>query len=57
MCLLLNMKALTWDASQMKNKHDLGWCSLGKSIDEINYHLIMSCAFTQQVWKEIEGLI
>jgi hypothetical protein len=53
---LLNNKALTCDNLQKRNKHGLGRCSLGKASDESNYHLIMSCSYSVQVWKELEVL-
>ena len=56
MWLLLNNKAPTWDILQKRSYEGHGQCCLCKVDSENNTHLIMSCAFTLEVWQESNQL-
>jgi hypothetical protein len=34
-----------------------GWCNLCQNVEETNAHIIMTCPFTKEVWKEVENMI
>jgi hypothetical protein len=51
-----NNKVITWDNLQKRNIYGLGWCNFYIAHNDSNYHMIMSCAYAQHVWIEIEAL-
>jgi hypothetical protein len=55
MWLILNNRAPTWDVLHKRNFIGLGWCSLCQQVEETNVHIIMTCPYTKEVWKEVEG--
>lgn len=56
MSLALNNKVLTWDSLQKRNKYSSpGRCPLCKASIENISHLLITCPYTTQVWKDLES--
>ena len=51
---LFSNKALTWDVIVKKGREGPRRCPLCKLEDETNFHLGVTCPFTQSVWLNIE---
>jgi hypothetical protein len=54
MWIILNDRASTWDILQKMTFVGLGWCSLCQQVEETNAHIIITCPFIKEVWKEVE---
>lgn len=57
MWLILNNRAPTWDILQKRNFVGPGWCNLCQQAEETNTHIIMTCPYTKEVCKKVEGMI
>jgi hypothetical protein len=53
MWLLLNNKVLSWDNLQKRNTQCPGWCIFCTDSEETNFHLNISYAFSNQVWRKL----
>jgi hypothetical protein len=56
MWLAMNNKVLTWKKLQKRGMHGPGWCILCKEFNETIDHMLMSCSYKEQVWKELERM-
>jgi hypothetical protein len=55
MLLVLNNKVLTWEMLRKRKWEGPNVCLLCKNSEETIVHLFLTCTYSQQIWREVEG--